>query len=252
MGLSTTPLHGKAALVTGGSSGIGAATARQLAMAGAALAIGYHSGRERAEALLQELEGTGHLAVPLALEDPDTIRAAETTIRQHFGRLDVLVNSAGFTRRIPHHDLKALDEALFETILLANTLGPYSVIRNMLPLLRKSDDAVVVNVSSISAFTGSGSNIAYCAAKAALDTMTQSFARVFGPNVRFLSVAPGVVGTGFVPGQDRSAIEARAARTPLQRVVEPDDVAQAILACAISLKTATGSRIVIDGGQSLS
>jgi 3-oxoacyl-[acyl-carrier protein] reductase len=97
-------------------------------------------------------------------------------------KIDVLVNSAGFTKPVTHSNLEGLDEELFDQILVANTRGPYSIIRALLPLLKASNDAVVVNVSSISAFTGFGSSIAYCAAKAALDTMTMSLARAFGPN----------------------------------------------------------------------
>jgi 3-oxoacyl-[acyl-carrier protein] reductase len=125
------------------------------------------------------------------------------------------------------------------------------VIRALMPMLLASGDAVVVNVSSISAFTGSGSNIAYCASKAALDTMTMSLARVFGPGVRFLCVSPGAVATDFVAGRDRAALEKAAASTPLRRVVEPEDVAQAVMACVTHLRASTGTRIVVDGGRHL-
>jgi 3-oxoacyl-[acyl-carrier protein] reductase len=172
-------------------------------------------------------------------------------LKDRYGRLDILVNSAGFTRAIPHHDFDALDDALFDRILTANARGPYSVIRATLHLLKASNEAVVVNLSSISAFTGSGSNIAYCAAKAALDTMTMSLARVLGPNIRVMCVSPGAVATDFVAGRDRAALEKGAQSTPLQRVVEPEDVARAVLACVTHLKSSTGTRIVVDGGRHL-
>lgn len=110
---------------------------------------------------------------------------------------------------------------------------------------------MVVNVSSVSATTGSGSNLAYCAAKAATETTLRSLARVFGPNVRFLSLAPASVDTDFVAGRTREEIARKAAATPLARVVTPEDVASAVLACATHLRTATGTRIVIDGGFTL-
>jgi 3-oxoacyl-[acyl-carrier protein] reductase len=144
-----------------------------------------------------------------------------------------------------------MTEELFNDILLANAGGTFSITRALMPLMQASGDAVVVNVSSISAFTGSGSNIAYCAAKAALDTMAMSMARVFGPSVRFLCVSPASVDTGFVEGRSREEIEKKAAKTPLGRVVTADDVAMSVLACITHLKTATGTRIVIDGGQQL-
>lgn len=247
----TNELIAKVALVTGGSSGIGAATVRFLANAGAQVAVGYYGGKERAETLRSQLPGDGHSIVRLSLEEAASIRQAASELEGSYGRLDVLVNSAGFTKPISHGDLDALDDELFQKILAANVSGPYSVIRAMLPLLKASSDAAVISVSSISAFTGSGSNIAYCAAKAALDTMTMSLARVFGPTIRFLCVSPGAVATDFVAGRDRAALEKGARSTPLQRVVEPDDIARAVLACVTHLKVSTGTRIVVDGGRHL-
>jgi 3-oxoacyl-[acyl-carrier protein] reductase len=169
-------------------------------------------------------------------------------LRSKFGKIDALVNSAGYTRRVAHGDLATMTDELFNDILLANAGGTFSITR---ALMQASGNAVVVNVSSISAFTGSGSNLAYCAAKAALDTMAMSMARVFGPAVRFLCVSPASVDTGFVEGRSREEIEKKAAKTPLGRVVTAEDVALSVLACITHLKTATGTRIVIDGGQQL-
>jgi 3-oxoacyl-[acyl-carrier protein] reductase len=117
--------------------------------------------------------------------------------------------------------------------------------------LRAGGDGVIVNVSSISAFTGSGSNIGYCAAKAALDTMTLSLARVLGPTIRVLCVSPAAVATDFVAGRDRSALEKIAQGTPLKRVVEPDDIARTIMACVTHLKVSTGAKIIADAGRFL-
>ena len=245
------PLAGKVAVVTGGSSGIGAACVRALAEQGASVVIGYHHGADRAEALRAELPGRGHLVLHMPLEDKAMHAAMAARIHAGFGRVDVLVNSAGYTQRIPHDDLETLDAALFDEIINANVGGPYSIIRALLPLLRAAGDATVVNVSSVSAFTGLGSNMAYCAAKAALDTLTISLARAFGPDVRFLSVSPAAVDTDFVQGRNRAELQKKAAATPLGRVVTPEDVALSVLACITHLRTATGVRIVIDGGHTL-
>jgi len=135
--------------------------------------------------------------------------------------------------------------------MVANVRGPFSTIRSFAPLLKQSGDGLIVNVSSISAFTGSGSNIAYCASKAALDTMTLSLARALGPELRVLTVSPAAVATDFVAGRGPAELQKVAERTPLKRIVEPEDVARAILACATHLTVATGSRIVVDGGRFL-
>jgi len=244
-------LQDKIAVVTGGSSGIGAATVRMLAAEGASVAICYNKGLERAKTLLAELPKADHRIVQLSVEDSSSVRRAADEIGKAYGRADILVNSAGFTRPIPHAQLDALDDALLDAMLIANVRGPFSMIRALAPLLRAGSESVIVNVSSISAFTGSGSNIGYCASKAALDTMTLSLARVLGPQIRVLCVSPAAVATDFVAGRDRPALEKIAQGTPLKRVVEPEDIARTIMACITHLKVSTGARIVADAGRFL-
>lgn len=243
-------LKNQVALVSGGSSGIGAACVKQLAAQGAIVVVGYHRGLERAQALVSQLPGDGHVAMHIPLEDNAAHAVIAQAVLAQKGRLDILVNSAGYTQRIPHSDVATLTPELFNQLLTANAGGTYSLTRALLPLLQQSSSGLVVNVSSVSAFTGSGSNMAYCAAKAAVDTLTQSLARAFGP-VRFVSVSPASVDTDFVAGRSRAEIEKKAGQSPLGRVVTAEDVARAVLACATHLTTATGTRIVIDGGASL-
>jgi 3-oxoacyl-[acyl-carrier protein] reductase len=245
------PLGGRVAVVAGGSSGIGAATVRRLAAAGARVAIGYGSGRDRAEALAAELPGDGHMALHLPMDDSRALAAAAAEVEGRFGRADVLVNSAGTTKAVPHADLDAMDDESFDRILITNVRGPFATIRAFAPLLRRGGDSVIVNVSSLSGSTGLGSSIAYCASKAALDTMGLSLARVLGPEIRVLGVSPAAVNTDFVPGRGRAAVEKQAASTPLKTVAEADDVALAILSAITHLRLSTGTNLIVDGGRHL-
>lgn len=242
-------LNGKIAIVTGGSNGIGAATVRALAEAGASVLVGYNKGAERAEKLIAGLPGMGHRAVNIVLEDSSTMRRLADEIGNTHGRLDVLVNSAGFTKPIPHGNLDGVDDAFFDSMMVANVRGPFAMIRTFAPLLKASRNGVVINVSSISGFTGSGSSVVYCGAKAAIDTMTISLARVLGPEIRLLCVSPGAVETDFVAGRGHDALEKIAQASPLKRIVQPEDVARTILGSITHLTSSTGVKIVCDGGR---
>jgi 3-oxoacyl-[acyl-carrier protein] reductase len=240
-------LNGKVAVVTGGSGAIGSATARRLAEAGAVVVVGYNAKPERADDVAASLPGTGHRALRIPMLETKLIREAAATVQAAYGRCDVLVNSAGFTRMVPHHDLEALDDDLIDAIFAANVRGPFATIRAFAPLMKRSGDAVIVNISSVAAITGSGSNIAYGGSKAALDTMALSLARVLG--IRVLTVSPAAVDTSFVPGRTTAMVERVAATTPLRRVVQADEVAQAVMAAVTHLTSSTGWVIPVDGGK---
>lgn len=250
-GLGAYDLEDRVAVVVGGSSGIGAATARRLAAAGAHVVVGYNAGRERAEALVAELAGEDHVALGIPVGDSAAIAKAAQTVRERFGKADVLINSAGITKPVPHADLDGLDDEAFDRILITNVRGPFAVIRAFAPLLKASGDGIVVNVSSLSGSTGLGSSIAYCASKGALDTMSLSLARVLAPEVRVISVAPAAVATDFVPGRGRELVERQAASSPLRIVAEADDVALAVMSAVTHLRLTTGSSIVVDNGRHL-
>jgi 3-oxoacyl-[acyl-carrier protein] reductase len=244
-------LTGKVAVVSGGSSGIGAAVATRLADAGAAVWIGYNLGHGRATDLAARLPGGPHRALHLPMLDSAGIAAAAAAVEAESGRVDVLVNSAAVTRAVPHHDLDALDDHLFDTVLATNVRGPFATIRAFRRLLMIGGDGVIVNISSLSASTGLGSSIAYCASKAALDTMGMSLARVLGPDIRVVTVSPAAVATDFVPGRTRAAVERQAAESPLRTVTEADDVALAVMAAVVHLRQTTGSIITVDAGRHL-
>jgi 3-oxoacyl-[acyl-carrier protein] reductase len=244
-------LQGKVAVVTGASSGIGAAAARMLAEAGARVVVGYNSGEARAKDVVASLPGKGHSVQRVVLEDSSTMKKAADDVRAAYGRCDILVNSAGFTKPVPHANLDALDDALFDSVLIANVRGPFAMIRAFAPLLRESGDGVVINVSSVSGFTASGSSVVYAASKAALDNMTMALARALGPDIRLMCVSPGAVNTDFVAGRGLEQLKKLAEGSPLRRVVEPDDVAHTIMGCVLYMKASTGVKVVCDGGRFL-
>ena len=242
-------------MVTGGSGGIGAAICRALANAGFAVAVGYRTSRAVAETLAAALPGARHVAVQASVTDSAARKTMAGQLAERYGRCDVLVNCAGTTRFVPHEDLEALDDDLIDAILSTNVRGAFAALRALLPLLKTSTrtgGGVVVNISSIAGRTAMGSNVMYCASKAALDNMTQSLGRALAPRVRVLSISPGLVDTEFVKSLDSRWRDEQAARTPLGRLAQPDEVAAAVIAAVRDLSFTTGCVLPVDGGRPLS
>jgi 3-oxoacyl-[acyl-carrier protein] reductase len=247
-------MTGKVVLVVGGAGSIGAAAARLFASLGARVVISHRDEAKEATSaaeVIATLAGAGHAALVADVAQTATLTALRGEIERRYGRLDVLVNSAGFTKPVPHADLDALDDELIDRMFAVNWRGQFATIRTFAPLLKASGDGLIVSLSSIAGTNGIGSSIAYCAAKAGIDVMTKSLARVLAPEVRVLAVAPGVVDTGFVPGRSADFNAKTASTTPLKRIATADDIASAILACATQLGFATGTTLVVDGGRSL-
>jgi 3-oxoacyl-[acyl-carrier protein] reductase len=169
-----------------------------------------------------------------------------------WGRTDILVNAAGTTCFVPHPDLDLLEDSLIDEILKVNVRGVIASTRAFRPLLAENGAGLVVNISSIAAVTAMGSNIVYCASKAAVDNLTKSLARALAPHIRVVSVSPGLVETEFVQGLDETWRMQQVERTPLGRLATPDEIADAVLAIALYLTFTTGSIIAVDGGRPLS
>ena len=251
MTTASLPLAGKVAVVLGGSGAIGAAAATLLAEAGARVAVVAARDAARAARVADALTGGPHGAYAAAIQDTQALVDLAKAIRTEMGRADILVNSAGMTRPVPHADLDALTDEIFDEVMAVNCRGAFAAVRAFAPLLRESGDGLVVNISSIAATTAVGSSIAYCAAKAGMDVMGAALARALAPAIRVLTVSPGVVDTDFVPGRDRAWSEKAAASTPLKRLASAEDVGRAVLACAVNLPFTTGSVIQVDGGRHL-
>jgi 3-oxoacyl-[acyl-carrier protein] reductase len=245
-------LSGQVALVTGGAGGIGAAICQALADAGATVLVGFAGGPDRAALLATGLPGPGlHRAVLTRVDDSATLEMAARSVWNVEGRLDLLVNNAGVTTPVPHDDLNGLSDEWIDTILRVNVRGAFACTRAFAPLLRADGGGLVVNISSIAGRTGMGSNVAYCASKAALDSITRSLGRALAPEIRVLSVSPGWVDGDYAQRMPAELVMAQAERTPLGRIAHPQEVAWAVLAAATLLTFTTGCVIPVDGGRPL-
>jgi NAD(P)-dependent dehydrogenase (short-subunit alcohol dehydrogenase family) len=250
------PIHrldGKVAVIAGGAGAIGLATAGRLAALGCACILLHRREAGEVQAMIDKLPKASlpHGQIQADIVDSASLVAAASQVAQTWKRCDILVNSAGFTRPVPPGDLDALDDALIDRLMQANFRGVFATIRAFVPLLKQSGEGLIANVSSIAAFTGTGSNLAYVGAKAALDVVGDALAKALAPAVRVVSISPGVVASGFVPGRGAEFNAKSAETTPLKRVGQPDDVAAAIEALATTMRFVTGTRIVIDGGRHL-
>ncbi|HUI02227.1 MAG TPA: SDR family oxidoreductase [Acidimicrobiales bacterium] len=243
----TAQLRGRVALVTGSSSGIGEATARALAEAGATVVVNSARSEEAGRALAGELPGATYVRADIA--DPDQARHLVAEAVAAHGRLDILVNNAGTTEVIPHPDLEAATVEVWRRILDVNVIGTWLVTVAAVPHLRASGDGAVVNVSSVAGHTTRGSSIPYATSKAAVSHMTELLANVLGPEVRVNAVAPGLVDTPWTATWDvvRAFVRAQA---PLQRSATPEDIAHVILS-VLTARYMTGEIVLVDGGLRL-
>ncbi len=239
--------RGQVVLVTGSSSGIGAATATRFASLGATVAINSSTSVAAGQALAGELPAASYVRADVS-DQVQARRLVDEVIERH-GRLDVLVNNAGTTEVIPHHDLEAASPDVWRRIFEVNVLGTWQVTVAAVEHLRASGRGQVVNVSSLAGERPTGSSIPYACSKAALSHMTRLLANTLAPTVRVNAVAPGLVDTPWTAewGAVREFVNAQA---PLQRTATPDDVAELIVGLARA-SYVTGEVVLVDGGLAL-
>jgi 3-oxoacyl-[acyl-carrier protein] reductase len=248
-------LEGRAAVVTGAGTGVGRATALQLADRGCSVLVNYSRSRDAAEAVAAEVEkrGTKAIAYRADVARDDECRAMVAEADRAFGRLDVLVNNAGTTSFIPHADLEAVTSETWDQIMGVNLVGPFQCTRAAQALLAADPGGEVVMTSSVAGLVGTGSSIPYCASKAALNNLTVTLARVLGPSIRVNAVAPGFIdgdwlqqGLGAAYEKIKAAMEAK---SPLGRVVTAEDVAGVILSVIAGPDLVTGHVVPIEAGM---
>ena len=247
-------LKGKVALVTGGAGGIGRGICEVLAAEGATVIVGYNRSRDEAAALVDRLPhpAAGHLALAVPVTDSAALAALANGLAQRPGRLDILVNCHGTTRFVAAQDLDALDDELIDRVLATNVRGTFATVRALRPLLARDGTGLVVNISSIAATLAIGSNIMYCASKAAVDTLTRSLALALAPQIRVVSVSPGLVLTESAKNFEPAFLDGHVQRTPLKRLSTPQDIGRSVVALATLLTAVTGVILPVDAGRSLS
>jgi ketoreductase RED2 len=240
-------LDDRVAIVTGSSSGIGEATARRLADLGAGVVVNSATSVEAGTAVAESLP-TESIYVQADISDKSQGQGLIERTIERFGRLDILVNNAGWTTVVPHHDLDALTDDIFQKTFDVNVFGTWWLTMTAMPYLRESPDPCVVTVTSIAGVRPVGSSIAYAMSKAALNHMTLLLAKSHGP-VRFNAVAPGLVTTPWTADWDAQHA-AIANMVPMHRSATSEDCAEGVVSLVRNTYM-TGHVLVIDGGTTL-
>lgn len=237
-------LAGTVAVVTGSSSGIGEATAQRLSSLGAHVVVNSSNSVEAGQKVADQLPTEG-LYVRADISDKSQGEALIDETLARFGRIDLLVNNAGWTTVVPHHDLDALTDEIFTKTFEVNVFGTWWLTKYAIPHLKKSSDGHVVNITSIAGVRPVGSSMAYSMTKAALNQMTRLLAKS-QRGVRVNAVAPGLVETPWTKDWQQQH-DAMKSFNPLGRSATADDCAEAVLAL-VRNKYVNGEVLVVDGG----
>ncbi len=245
-------MDGRVAVITGGGTGIGRATAIAMAREGASVAVNYSRSEEEAFETVDEIEELGckAVAVQADVSQIGQVEGMFDQVRRELGLVDVLVNCAGRTYFVPYDRLEDVSEEIWESIFAVNVKGVFFCSRAAAAQMKQKGSGVIINIASISGMTGQGSSVPYACSKGALLTLTKALARAFAPQIRVNAISPGVVETRWVDGWEefvRRSIET----TPLGRNATAEDVAEVALALVVSAGFVTGTNIVVDGGRAI-
>jgi 3-oxoacyl-[acyl-carrier protein] reductase len=251
-------MKGKVAIVTGSATGVGAATAVMLAQKGCNVVINYTRSKEEAMATAQLVEqhNVESLVFQADVSNDDDCQSMVEAAINKWGKIDYLVNNAGKTKFNPFENLEGLSSEDFLDIYSVNVVGPYQMIKAVVPYMKKQGGGAIVNDSSLAGINGVGSSIAYVTSKAALNVMTKSLAHVLGPEIRINTVAPGPIKTRWLKeGMSDEAysalIEQAEKELPLRQVATPEDVAETLVWFLEGAKLITGEVLIVDSGAHL-
>lgn len=239
-------LDGQVAIVTGSSSGIGRAIAQRFSDDGARVVVNSVTSVDEGTAFAEGLPDAIYVQADIS-EEEDAERLVASAV-DAWGRVDVVVNNAGTTERIPHEDLESATVEVWRRLLEVNVIGTWNVVRAAAPHLREHGGQIV-NITSLAGVRPLGSSIPYATSKAALNHLTRLLANALGPDVRVNAVAPGLIETPWTESWDETfaMVEDTA---PLARAGQPDDVADVVSGVVVS-GYVTGQVIVVDGGLHL-
>ena len=243
-------LEGKCAIVTGGATGIGRAVCLSLAREGASVVVNYSRSEREAEQTARDATAAGGQGVAFKADVANEEKVKEMVAFAHesFGRVDVLVNNAGYTQFIKHTELDKLTDEVWDRIFAVNVKGAFYGIRAVTPIMKAQGSGRIVNISSVAGLTGGGSSVPYAASKAAMIALTKSMAAALGPEILVNSVAPGLIYTRWTEGHPERNEEIRQS-TVTQRLGTPEDIAGATHYLICNGDWVTGQTLVIDGGR---
>jgi 3-oxoacyl-[acyl-carrier protein] reductase len=251
-------LQDKFAIITGGANGIGQATARRFAAEGATVAV-WDLDAESGERLAAEIGGAGQKALyqPVDVSDPEDVEKAVSELLNSWERIDILINNAGILRDAQLvkfkegavQDRMALED--FDAVINVNLRGVFVCTRAVAPVMIRQGSGRIISASSVVGLYGNFGQTNYVAAKSGVIGMTRVWARELGRyGITVNAVAPGFVSTDMVWQMPEKVLEAIIAKTPLRRLGEPEDIANAYLYLASDEAAfVTGAVLSVDGGQ---
>lgn len=246
------------AIITGGGTGVGQATSKQLAQQGWSVVVNYSRSKADAESTVAEIVAAGGQAIAVqadVAQDADCRNLVAQTVKT-YGRVDLLVNCAGTTEFIPFPELDLATDEVWQRLYQVNVIGPFHCARAVQEAMLASGGGQIINVSSVAAQLGQGSSIPYCCTKAALDNLTVSLARTLAPHIRVNGIAPGFIAGRWTQAGlgDRydSFVAAYEKTLPLGKVCTPDGIAAGILSLVNGSPLVTGQTLTVDGGMMIS